>query len=245
MKVLKFGGSSLADGTRIAAVTGIIADAAREDRVAVVLSAMKGVTDLLIALARKAEEGSEGLKDELEAVRARHFDAVRVLFGPADQASALTPLAIMCNELEEVLHGVELIRECSARTMDLVMSFGERLSCRLAVCYMRARGIPAELVDAREIVRTDERFGSAAVDFQESFALIGEKLRKIDGIAVIPGFIGATSKGVTTTLGRNGSDYTASIIGAGVGAKVIEIWTDVGFVFWRRKWTEATPYSNT
>ena len=137
MKVLKFGGSSVADGERIRAVTGIVADAAKEDRVAVVLSAMKGITDRLISLARKAEEGSDGVKDALEAVRAQHFDAVRTLFGPADQASALTPLAIMCNELEEILHGVELIRECSARTMDLVMSFCERLSCPLAAAFMR------------------------------------------------------------------------------------------------------------
>jgi len=227
VKVLKFGGSSLANGERIKAVTGIVAEAAREGRVAVVLSAMKGVTDRLISLARKAEEGSDGLKEEMEAIRAQHFDAVRSLFGPADQASALPPLAIMCNELEEVLHGVELIRECSARTMDLVMSFGERLSCRLAVSYMCARGIAAVLVDAREIVRTDERFGSAAVDFPKSYTLIREKLEGLTGVAVIPGFVGATAKGVTTTLGRNGSDYTASIIGAGLDAKVIEIWTDV------------------
>jgi aspartokinase/homoserine dehydrogenase 1 len=227
VKVLKFGGSSVADGERIKAVTGIVQDAARGDRVAVVLSAMKGVTDRLVSLARKAEEGSEGVKEALEAIRALHFSAVRVLFGPADQASALTPLAIMCNELEEILHGVELIRECSARTMDLVMSFGERLSCRLAVSYMHSKGIPAVLVDAREIVRTDERFGAAAVDFEESYARIRETLGRVTGIAVIPGFIGATSKGVTTTLGRNGSDYTASIVGAGIDAAVIEIWTDV------------------
>lgn len=227
MKVLKFGGSSVADGKRIEAVTGIIAEAAREERVAVVLSAMKGITDLLIATARKAEEGSDGAKEGMETIRTVHFGAVRALFGPADQASALTPLAIMCNELEEILHGVELIRECSARTMDLVMSFGERLSCRLAVSYMCSRGMPAVLVDAREIVRTDEKFGSAAVDFPQSFRLIGERLAATEGIAVIPGFIGSTSRGVTTTLGRNGSDYTASIIGAGADARVIEIWTDV------------------
>jgi aspartokinase/homoserine dehydrogenase 1 len=227
VKVLKFGGSSVADGERIKAVTAIVQDATRGDRVAVVLSAMKGVTDRLVALARKAEEGTEGVKEALEAIRALHFGAVRVLFGPADQASALTPLAVMCNELEEILHGVELVRECSARTMDLVMSFGERLSCRLAVSYMTSQGIPAVLIDARDIVRTDETFGAAAVDFEESYARIRETLGRVTGIAVIPGFIGATSKGVTTTLGRNGSDYTASIVGAGADASLIEIWTDV------------------
>lgn len=227
MKVLKFGGSSVANGERIKCVTDIVAQAAEREKVAVVLSAMKGVTDLLIDAAHKAEEGAEGPKTILETIRTRHFEAVRYLFAPTDQSAALTPLAIMCNELEEILHGVELLRECSPRTMDLVMSFGERLSCRLAAAYMRTRGMDAVLVDAREIVATDDRFGSAQVDFAKSYALIEKKLASIPGTAVIPGFIGATSKGVTTTLGRNGSDYTASIIGAGVRADLIEIWTDV------------------
>ena len=226
MKVLKFGGSSVADAARIESVTEIIREAAK-GRAAVVLSAMKGITDMLIEAARKAEEGSEGHKPVLEKIRARHFDAVRAMFTPTDQAVVLTPLALMCNELEEILHGVELIRECSARTMDLVMSFGERLSCRLAVAYMQAHGMDAELVDARDIVVTDDHFGSAGVDFPKSYARIEKRLSSIKGIPVIPGFIGATEKGVTTTLGRNGSDYTASIIGAGAGAEVIEIWTDV------------------
>jgi aspartokinase/homoserine dehydrogenase 1 len=133
----------------------------------------------------------------------------------------------MFNELEEILHGVELLKECSPRTMDLVMSFGERLSCALVCGYMRQRGMPAEVVDAREMVVTDEVFGSAAVDFPKSYARIEARLSGVDGIPVIPGFVGSTEKGVTTTLGRNGSDYTASIIGAGVTADRIDIWTDV------------------
>jgi aspartokinase/homoserine dehydrogenase 1 len=107
------------------------------------------------------------------------------------------------------------------------MSFGERLSCRLATAYMQAHGLDAVLVDAREIVITDDTFGAAAVNFPRSYALIKEKLAGRPGIAVIPGFIGATEKGVTTTLGRNGSDYTASIVGGGLDAQEIEIWTDV------------------
>jgi len=217
----------VADGARIRAVTAVISEAARAGRVAVVLSAMKGVTDLLISAAQLAERASDRLKPALEEIRARHFDTARALFAPAEQASALTPMAVMCNELEEVLHGVELIRECSARTMDLVMSFGERLSCRLAVSYMKSAGHAVELVDARELILTDERFGAAGVDFSASYEKISRRLQAVNGIAVIPGFIGATKDGVTTTLGRNGSDYTASIIGAGAGAGLIEIWTDV------------------
>jgi aspartokinase/homoserine dehydrogenase 1 len=122
---------------------------------------------------------------------------------------------------------VELVRECSPRTMDFVMSFGERLSCRLITAYMVRHGMDATLVDARELIRTDDHFGSAAVNFRATYALIRERLPRVDGIAVIPGFIGATETGVTTTLGRNGSDYTGSLIGAGAGAEAIEIWTDV------------------
>jgi aspartokinase/homoserine dehydrogenase 1 len=227
VRVLKFGGSSLADAGRIRNVAGIVDDAARRDRVAVVLSAMKEVTDLLISAARDAEAGGDRYRSALESLRAKHFDAARLLFSPAGQSAALTPLAVMCNELEEILHGVELIRECSARTMDLVMSFGERLSCRLVVDYMRSRGMDAVLVDAREIIVTDDRFGSAAVDFEKSYARIHDRLAAIPGVAVIPGFIGATEKGATTTLGRNGSDYTGSLVGAGVRAQAVEIWTDV------------------
>ncbi len=227
MKVLKFGGSSLADSGRIDSVCAIIAEAGREDKVAVVLSAMKGITDLLIAAARAAEEGADGFKEHLESIRATHFNAARALFPPADQAAVLTPLALMCNELEEILHGVELIRECSARTMDLVMSFGERLSCTLAAASMRSKGMDASVADAREMIVTNDRFGSAAVNFPASYKKIRSRLSGISGIPVIPGFIAATETGVTTTLGRNGSDYTASIIGAGADATVIEIWTDV------------------
>jgi aspartokinase/homoserine dehydrogenase 1 len=227
VKVLKFGGSSVADGERIRSVTEIIQQASSTGRVAVVLSAMKGVTDILVRAAQEAERGSETFRATLEAIRAQHFTAVRFLFPPTDQSAALTPLAIMCNELEEILHGVELVRECSPRTMDFVMSFGERLSCRLITAYMVRHGMDATLVDARELIRTDDHFGSAAVDFRATYALIRERLPRVDGIAVIPGFIGATETGVTTTLGRNGSDYTGSLIGAGAGAEAIEIWTDV------------------
>ena len=227
MRVLKFGGSSLADGERIKAVTTIVASAAEAERLAVVLSAMKGVTDLLISAARKAEEGPDGFRPILDRIRTQHVEAARHLFAAADQSAALTPIALLCNELEEILHGVELIRECSARTLDLIMSFGERLSCDLASAYFRTQGLSAETVDARELVLTDDRFGSAAVDFGASYARIDKRLAAVSGIPVIPGFIGATDRGVTTTLGRNGSDYTASIIAAGVGAREIEIWTDV------------------
>ncbi len=227
MRVLKFGGSSLADGVRIEAVTAIIATAAAEGQIVVVLSAMQGITDILIAVAHKAEAGSEEGRAALEEVRARHLAAVRFLFAPADQAAVIAPLTIMLNDLEDILHGVELLRECSARTMDLLMSFGERLCCTLAAAHLRTRGVDAHYADARDLILTDDNFGAAGVDFPSSYGRIKSRLGAITGVAVIPGFIGATADGVTTTLGRNGSDYTASIVGAGAAAEVIDIWTDV------------------
>ncbi len=192
-------------------------EASRADRVVVVLSAMQGVTDLLVNAARAAESGSEEYRATLDALRARHVEAVRALLAPAEQASVITPLTLMTNELEEVLHGVELLRECTHRTMDLAMSFGERMSCAIFTAFLAAHGGKAQYVDAREILVTDERFGAGAVDFAASYPRISARLAAMPGIPVLPGFIAATPNGVTTTLGRNGSDYTASIVGAALG----------------------------
>jgi len=227
MKVMKFGGSSVADADRIRAVAGLVRESARDGRVVVVLSALQGITDLLVAAARAAESGSDDFRSALDTLRARHLEAVRGLFAPADQASVITPLTLMANELEEVLHGVELLRECTHRTMDLAMSFGERMSCAIFTALLATLGERAVYVDARELIVTDERFGSGVVDFAASYPRIASRLGAEPGIPVVPGFIAATPKGVTTTLGRNGSDYTASIVGAGLGADTIEIWTDV------------------
>ncbi len=227
MNIVKFGGSSVADAGRIAKVGSIVEQAAGGGKVVVVLSAMQGVTDLLVSAARAAERGSEDYRPVLERIRGQHLEAVRGLFTPAAQAPVITSLALMANDLEEVLHGVELLRECTPRTMDLTMSFGERMSCAIFAAYLSSRGAAVTFLDARELIVTDERFGSATVDFAASYPRIASRVGEAAGIVVIPGFIAASPRGVTTTIGRNGSDYTASIIGAGAGAGLIEIWTDV------------------
>jgi aspartokinase/homoserine dehydrogenase 1 len=224
VKVLKFGGECLADARAFRQSKDILGAAGSE--LAVVVAAVAGTTDALIAAAGAALRGSS-YSSILDDLRERHLAIIRPLFPPREHAPAITALQLMVNDLDDILHGVELVRECSARTMDLVMSFGEQLSCALAAAHMRRKGLDAVLVDAREIILTDDRFGSAGVDFEASYPRIAARLAAIPGIAVIPGFIGATAKGVTTTLGRNGSDYTASIIGAGAAAELIDIWTDV------------------
>ncbi len=230
MKILKFGGSSLANSERIDNVARIVETAYRDGGIAVVLSAMKGVTDRLVEAANKAKSGNGKYRDDIEWIATKHVETVRELFKPSEQAGVITPIQLMVNELEDILHGVELIKECTLRTMDLVMSFGERMSCTLFSMYLKSKGIGAEFVDARRCIKTNDSFGGAVVDFEKSYSLTNQivgKIVKEKKVPVITGFIGSTEDEITTTLGRNGSDYTASIIGASIEADCIEIWTDV------------------
>lgn len=228
MKVMKFGGSSVADAARISRVIDIIAREHEQDRVCAVFSAMKGVTDQLLDASREAAAGYAGFSERILAVRDTYARAAGELC-PGD-AALLSQVESLCDELGELLHGVQLVRECTARTQDLIVGFGERLNCIIIAAAMADRGLPARYVDAREIIRTDDTHGSAAVDFSASYTLISDALAG-DDLPVVTGFIAATESGVTTTLGRNGSDYTASIVGAGADATVIEIWTDVDGVY--------------
>lgn len=227
MKVMKFGGSSVADGPKIAHVVELVRKAREKEPVAVVLSAMKGVTDLLLSMARKAESGDPSYREDLSSLSARQKETLSSLMGDGTQAgTAWEAVSALLEDLSSILHGIELVRECSKRSLDLVASFGERLNCTLVTHYLLSLGERAEYVDAREVVLTDDSFGSAVVQFEETYERIRERLAG-DAIYVVTGFIGATREGVTTTLGRNGSDYSAAIVGAGVGAEEVEIWTDV------------------
>jgi len=119
------------------------------------------------------------------------------------------------------------VKECSERSLDLVVSFGERMNNTVVSAYLRSIGVDAEYLDAREVVLTDSSYGAAKVDYKESYKLIKERIDSISGIPVITGFIASNEKGFTTTLGRNGSDFTASIMAAASESEVVEIWTDV------------------
>jgi bifunctional aspartokinase / homoserine dehydrogenase 1 len=228
MKVLKFGGTSVKDAGRFREVAAILLRESRAGRIAVVLSTMKGCTDDLILAARQARAGTTSFQGLVAGVLERHRQAARELLPDAAACTAaLGPLETMGGELMEVLHGISLVRECSDRSMDLVMSFGERLTCRLAAAYFTSVGIPSWYADSREFIVTDNSYGSALVDFRASYAAMADKVLPRPGMPVVTGFIAATSEGVTTTLGRNGSDYTGSIVGAGLKAESVEIWTDV------------------
>jgi bifunctional aspartokinase / homoserine dehydrogenase 1 len=227
MKVLKFGGTSVGTVESINQVIEIIQGNIREGhKIAVVYSAMGGVTNRLIEIAKKASQNEEYL-DDLKAVEDRHFNAVKGLIEVKTQSSVIAKVKGLINELEDLLRGIRLIQELSLRTMDLVVSFGERLSTTIVTEALKNKGVDAEFLDARKVIKTNDNFGYAEVNSEITNELIRKHFAQTKALQCITGFIGSTIDGVTTTLGRGGSDYSGSIFGAALNASVIEIWTDV------------------
>ncbi|HXG67379.1 MAG TPA: lysine-sensitive aspartokinase 3 [Blastocatellia bacterium] len=236
MIVMKFGGTSVQDAAAINKVVDIVS-AKRERRPVVVVSAMARVTDTLLRIAARARERQAGealrIIDEL---RERHLATARELAapGPAHDEYSLEAVENGIKELFADLEGlarsVATLGELTPRTQDAIVSFGERLSSLIVAAAFAARGVPTALVDSRRMVITNDRFTCAAPNMQLTESRTREELLPLiesGRTPVAQGFIGSTPEGVTTTIGRGGSDYTAAIIGAAIGAEAIEIWTDV------------------
>ncbi|MDC7239898.1 MAG: aspartate kinase [Spirochaetales bacterium] len=227
MHVKKFGGSSVADAEKIRQTVAIIRQSSSEP-VSVVLSAMKGVTNYLVDAAEMASRGDQNYKKNIEAIKEKHLNCLDELFGAKKPEGLQEGIENLLLDLSEILHGVELVRECSLKSMDLIMSFGERLNCRQVAAYMNTIDVPSVYIDSREIVKTDSTHGKGNVNFERTYREIQSRIKKDGSVTpVICGFIASDDTGRTTTLGRNGSDYTASIIGAALDADRVEIWTDV------------------
>lgn len=228
MKVLKFGGSSLATAERIGNVVAIVRRARKTPgSVGVVVSAMGGVTDLLIETATLSARRGEGWKALCDQIETRHLEAAEQLAAEDERASLTARIHERIGELRDLLHGVFLVRECSARTLDQILSYGERLCAALVAAALRREGMEAEDCDARALILTDKAFGAAHVDLEASYELIRNHFGSHSALQILTGFLGATSEGETTTLGRGGSDYTAVLVAAALGAELVEIWTDV------------------
>ncbi|MEI9920027.1 MAG: bifunctional aspartate kinase/homoserine dehydrogenase I [Bacteroidota bacterium] len=228
MKVLKFGGSSVGSPERILSVIEIVKPYLDKGELnTLVVSAFGGVTDLLIQASTAALSGKEEFKTHLSKIDQRHLDAVRGLIGMQRQSSILAQVRVVINELEDVLHGIFLVRERTPRTLDFIMSFGERLSAYIISEAFKDKAIDATFVDARKLVRTDNNFGNAKVDFATTDKQIQDYFQSSKGLQVITGFIGSSATGETTTLGRSGSDYTAAIFAGALNSTDLEIWTDV------------------
>ena len=228
MKILKFGGSSVGSPDRITDVASIVGSLAPLGPLYVVVSAFQGVTDQLLDLGARASTGDITYVQVLEDMEYRHIDAIKALISVQQQSGVLAQFKFSINELEDILNGVYLIREASPRTMDAIVSFGERFSAYIVAAALSASGTPAIFADARQCIRTNDQFGNARVDQSRTNSLVKEFVKSQPGIVhVFTGFIASTEKGETTTLGRGGSDFTASIIGAALDADEIQIWTDV------------------
>jgi aspartate kinase len=239
--VMKFGGTSVGSATAIRQVSGIVADAHREGHgLVVVVSAMSGVTDALLAACRAARDGNHEAADRsLETLQQRHHDVLDELLGPS--AGTAEPrgssrevetgpeIRALCDDVRSVLTSVTVLRELTPRGADRVAAAGELMSSRIVAEALRDRGVPARWVDARRAVITDAHFGAAAPLDATRESVAAEILTVLDRgeVAVVGGFVGATADGITTTLGRGGSDYSAAIIGAALDAREIQIWTDV------------------
>ena len=231
MKILKFGGTSVKSPKRINQMINIVKNSgASKGNMAVVVSAFGGVTEELITTSKIASSGNESYKTNLEYIENRHFDSIKKLLNINNQSSVIAYIKLLFIELEDVLHGVFLIKELSKKSSDFILSFGERLSAYIISEAFKQSGIKTEFLDARKVIETDNSFGFAVVNTKKSSEKIIEYFKNHKSLQVVTGFIGSTYNEETTTLGRGGSDYTASLFATVLKAKEIEIWTDVSGV---------------
>lgn len=228
MKVLKFGGSSVASAHSLSSVLSVVSSNSKKHRSVIVVSAISGVTDLLIRAGTLAEEQNSNYKDVIERIESRFLEYTRSVLPVTNQSATLSMVKQGMNEIEEICNGIFTLQEMSARTCDKLVSYGELITSRIISDKMNAEQIMHQWVDTRCLIRTDSRFGKANVNVSLTNKAIREKLQSDKSkVFLLPGFIASDLNGSTTTLGRGGSDYTAAIIGAALNASCVEIWTDV------------------
>jgi aspartokinase/homoserine dehydrogenase 1 len=232
MIVLKFGGTSVAIAENIAKTIQIITNKSKEDKLAVVVSAFSGVTDLLILAGKTASSKDKDYKDIVCQIEKKHKDALDELVPLNEQNDIINIINGEINHLKTLLDGCYLLGELSNRTADIVAGFGELLSSQIIAIALRQKVSNAILKDSRELIVTNSNFGKASVDFTVTNKLVTDYFKSnTNQVVLLPGFIASSADGNTTTLGRGGSDYTAAIIAAAVKANVLEIWSDVNGMF--------------
>lgn len=233
--VMKFGGTSVGSAGAIAKTAGIVC-AAKKDwpQIAVVVSAMSGVTDALLRGAHTAAAGdAQTFKQIASDLRAKHQAAIDGLVEARNAASLREQIMPYLAEFESLCHAVNILGEASPRAIDAISSLGERMSIHLVSARLREISLESEAVEAGELILTDDVFGSANPQMDETKTQCESRLRPLmqnGGVPVITGFVGATKSGAVTTLGRGGSDYSAGILGAALDADEVWIWTDVNGV---------------
>ena len=228
MQVLKFGGSSVANAGNIKKVMNVVKEKITSGNTIVVVSALGGITDLLLQCSKLASEGNETYKDQLAEIEQRHLQAVRELIPIHHQSSVLSFVKTQCNEIEDICNGIFLLKELSERTKDRMVSYGELLSSKIIAASLQAENVETQWVDSAKLIITNADYGNAVVNFVATNKNIQQYISEHPaGLYLVPGFIASNEEGINTTLGRGGSDYTAAIFAAAVNASVLEIWTDV------------------
>ena len=230
MRVLKFGGTSVGSVENIEKTIAIVANQAAQSPVAVVVSALGGVTDLLLRAGALAAKKEESYKDILKEISQKHISFTDTLTG-GDQ-KVLNEITLQMSHLEDLLKGIYLINELSPKTLDKLAAYGELTSSYIIAAAFKHKSIDASLKDSRELIITDANHTKAGVLYeitnQNITTYFAEKKAKI---TVLGGFIARTEAGDTSTLGRGGSDFTAAIIAAALDVEQLEIWTDVSGMF--------------
>jgi len=229
--VMKFGGTSMGSAERIKVAAGICTEQKRGRPVVAVVSAMSGVTDLLLNTLRHAEGGDEtGIAANLERLTARHLEACKELLDDARCQSTTSGIHALIGDFQRITNGVRMLGERPPRSVDEAIAIGERMSALMMSEYLKASGVAAEAINGASVIVTDAVFGNATPIMPETRKKADQILRPVlDGgaIAVVTGFNGATMDGRPTTLGRGGSDFSASILAAALDASELWIWTDV------------------
>ena len=228
---MKFGGTSVGDVPRLQEVVSIVKQFLNEQPV-VVASAMSGVTNTLLDSARKAVERKTGeVHNAVNTLRDKHIHIAHELVKDNKRRAALIKeQQASIDELSQLYYGIGLLKELSPRSLDAVASFGEILSCRQIASILDENGVKTKFIDARSMIRTDNAFGEASIDFSYTNNAVKDEIAPLVKQGIVPiitGFIASTEDGITTTIGRSGSDYTGSIVGAALNSREIWICTDV------------------
>ena len=227
MKVLKFGGTSVGTSDSIKKVAAIVADAAKDERVIVVVSAMSQVTNKLLTASGLAANGDESYKGISKEIESKHFNAIRELVPIDHQSGVIANIKVLLNQLDDILNGVYLVQELSPKTSDFVVSFGESLSSIIV-----SKALNAELADSRNLIITNAEHGGAKVIYDTTYKKIKQFFEASSSqVFVAPGFVASTEDGITSTLGRGGSDFSAALYASGVDASELQIWTDVSGMY--------------
>lgn len=229
MRILKFGGSTLKTPDNCKLVAKVIREANKKGPVVVVVSALYGITNRLIALVESAlVDKPKAWHRQLDDISKHHHKFLEALVPKAKATPVRRDIDRLCAELGELCEGISQLQECSPRTRDRVIGYGELLSSQIIAAALCAHKVPALAVDARHLIETDDTFGNANVVMAPTAKHLKLASKAWTGVVpVITGFIAATVEGIPTTVGRNGSDYTAALVGALLKAKEIEIWSDV------------------